>query len=278
MEINRKNEAEKHKFYGNEMYKREEYEGAVEEYTKAIRLDPDNPIYYTNRALALNKLKKYVDTIADCDSALEKDEKSFKAYYYKGLAQSELDRLSGAGTNLQKAYELAIDQGSASAAIICREILNVRKKKWEQKERERQKESAPLLAEVREILEKKHHGELRAAEETLTGEELQDEKEYLTNSFNQKIEELETIFARADKKYEPKEIPDYLLDPISFNLFVDPVITKSGNTFERSWILQHLKTNATDPFSRVPLTKEELIPNNQLRTAAEQFIAREGEY
>jgi hypothetical protein len=56
------------------------------------------------------------------------------------------------------------------------------------------------------------------------------------------------------------------------------VITKSGRSFERSWILQHLKTSSVDPFSREPLRKEDLIPNLCLKSAAEDFMKKEGTY
>jgi STIP1 homology and U-box containing protein 1 len=119
------------------------------------------------------------------------------------------------------------------------------------------------------MFEDKLFYELRKAKETLEPEEFADEKEYLERTYAEKIEQTCSIFAKADKKYEKKEVPEYLLDPISFNLFVDPVISTSGQSFERSWILQHLKTSNTDPFSRRPLRKEDLIPNIQLKAAAE---------
>ena len=41
---------------------------------------------------------------------------------------------------------------------------------------------------------------------------------------------------------DDEEAPEYLLDPISFELFTDPVITPSGITYEKSHLLDHLKT------------------------------------
>lgn len=201
-----------------------------------------------------------------------------KAYYYIGLAQTELEHLSKAENNLKMAYEMSLRENSPSSPAICQAILNVRKKRWELEEYTRMKSVGPLLVEIEDMYKQKLENELKGAEEALTGEELRDEKNYIKSTHEEKIQNIKSIFARGDKKYEQREVPDFLLDPISFNLFVDPVITKSGNTFERSWILQHLKSSNTDPFSREPLRKEDLIPNNQLKYAAEDYIKREGTF
>lgn len=112
--------------------------------------------------------------------------------------------------------------------------------------------------------------EIRKVDVTYTdAQERQDEIDYLTRQYEEKIEHIQTIFERTHSKHEQREVPEYLIDPISFNLFVDPVIARSGQSFERSWILQHLKGSSTDPFSRQPMTKDDLISNIQLKAAAE---------
>lgn len=45
-------EAETHKAAGNELFKAGSYEDAVKAYSRAIELNPDNPVYYSNRAMA----------------------------------------------------------------------------------------------------------------------------------------------------------------------------------------------------------------------------------
>lgn len=57
------------------------YEDAVEHYTAAIRLAPENPILYSNRALALWKLERFASAEVDCSTALNVDPKSVKALY-----------------------------------------------------------------------------------------------------------------------------------------------------------------------------------------------------
>lgn len=122
----------------------------------------------------------------------------------------------------------------------------------------------------------------------LSPEEIADETAYLQKKHQQDVEILKSIFKQVTSSSSSKElpenimpkkqVPEYLQDPISFNLFVDPVITKSGQTYERSWILEHLRTHNTEPFSRQLLTEKDLVPNLAIKEAAEEFIKQEGEY
>ena len=59
--------------------------------------------------------------------------------------------------------------------------------------------------------------------------------------------------------------------PISFEIMTDPVITKEGNTFERSAILNWLKGKNTCPLSRLPLFESDLITNKSLKEMIERY-------
>jgi STIP1 family protein 1 len=63
--------------------------------------------------------------------------------------------------------------------------------------------------------------------------------------------------------------PAHLLCPITLQVMTDPVITPSGETYERQAIEQWLETHGTDPQTRRPLTKEQLIPNRRLKETVE---------
>lgn len=137
-------------------------------------------------------------------------------------------------------------------------------------EKVRLEHEAPLLAEIMDMYEAKFAQQLTKLQASgLSDEEYQDEKEFYEHEKNQKINELRTALSRQDTRYKPKDAPDFLLDPISFNVFVDPVISPSGQSYERAWILQHLKTSQTDPFSRQRMTANDLVPNLALKHAAE---------
>lgn len=72
------------------------------------------------------------------------------------------------------------------------------------------------------------------------------------------------------------EIPDDFLDPLVFTLMKDPVILPtSGYTMDRSTITQHLLNDQSDPFTRAPLTADQLKPNVALKTQIEQWIQQQ---
>ncbi|CAD5118102.1 DgyrCDS6841 [Dimorphilus gyrociliatus] len=95
----RKKHIQEAKFYkekGNTEFKNENYEKAVEYYTKGIDLVKDMIVLYTNRAQAYIKLSEYEKALKDCDLALRLDDKYLKAYLHKGKAYSALGKFDEA--------------------------------------------------------------------------------------------------------------------------------------------------------------------------------------
>ncbi|NWY03186.1 SGTB protein, partial [Nothoprocta ornata] len=91
---------------GNNHMKEENYGAAVDCYTRAIELDPNNAVYYCNRAAAQSKLNKYSEAIKDCKRAIEIDPKYSKAYGRMGLALTSVNKYEEAITSYQKALDL----------------------------------------------------------------------------------------------------------------------------------------------------------------------------
>jgi Kip1 ubiquitination-promoting complex protein 1 len=61
-------------------------------------------------------------------------------------------------------------------------------------------------------------------------------------------------------------VPDEFMDPLMATLMVDPVqLPSSGVILDRATIARHLQADATDPFSRAPLTSADLLPASALR-------------
>ncbi|KAI5950361.1 hypothetical protein KGF54_005178 [Candida jiufengensis] len=81
-----------------------------------------------------------------------------------------------------------------------------------------------------------------------------------------------SLIEEEEEDLNDEEPPDYLCDPISFNIFHDPVITPSGQSFERSWLFQHLSNNEYDPLTRQKLTKDDCYLNLGLKACADQYL------
>ncbi|KAF2223300.1 putative ubiquitin fusion degradation protein UfdB [Elsinoe ampelina] len=81
---------------------------------------------------------------------------------------------------------------------------------------------------------------------------------------------------RADQQAEEDlgEIPDELLDPIMGSLMEDPVLLPSSKQIvDRSTIRSHLLSDPTDPFNRVPLKIEDVLPAEEKLKEIQDFVA-----
>ncbi|KAG2143156.1 hypothetical protein BD769DRAFT_1037172 [Suillus cothurnatus] len=58
---------------GNELFRRQDYVGALAKYTEAIALDDKNAVLYANRAACNHALNKYLDAVDDAKKATEID-------------------------------------------------------------------------------------------------------------------------------------------------------------------------------------------------------------
>ncbi|XP_049444230.1 small glutamine-rich tetratricopeptide repeat-containing protein alpha [Epinephelus fuscoguttatus] len=102
-------EAETLKTDGNDQMKVENFAAAVEFYSKAIAINPQNAVYYCNRAAAYSKLGNYAGAVQDCEQAISIDPNYSKAYGRMGLALASLNKHTEAVSYYKKALELDPD-------------------------------------------------------------------------------------------------------------------------------------------------------------------------
>ncbi|KAH9947558.1 ubiquitin elongating factor core-domain-containing protein [Amylocystis lapponica] len=86
-----------------------------------------------------------------------------------------------------------------------------------------------------------------------------------------KVEETKATLAAED---DLGEIPDEFLDPLMYTLMRDPVTLPSSRAVvDRATIKSHLLSDSKDPFNRVPLTLEDVVPNVELKGRIDAFLA-----
>ena len=98
--------AESKKVEGNDHMRDGKFNEAIGSYTCAIDLDPNNAIYYCNRAAAYAKLNDNKNSIVDCEKALKIDPTYSKAYGRMGLAYFNDENYEQAITSYESALLL----------------------------------------------------------------------------------------------------------------------------------------------------------------------------
>ena len=83
-------------------------------------------------------------------------------------------------------------------------------------------------------------------------------------NFAKLAEEKKDLDAEEELDYD--DAPDEFIDPLMYTLMKDPVtLPTSKVNIDRSTIRAHLLSDSTDPFNRMPLRFEDVIPNEELK-------------
>ena len=83
-----------------------DFEGALREFTHAIRLDPDDAVGYFLRGITKAELRRYPAAILDYDEAIRLDPNEASAYHNRGYAKAQLGQHSAAILDYNAAIRL----------------------------------------------------------------------------------------------------------------------------------------------------------------------------
>lgn len=87
--------------------------------------------------------------------------------------------------------------------------------------------------------------------------------------FISRVAKAKEIIDQAEEDFG--EVPDEFEDPIMGIFMSDPVILPSRTIVDRSTIIQHLLSDQTDPYTRVPMKIEDVVPADDLRQQIEAW-------
>ncbi|KAJ3574715.1 hypothetical protein NP233_g1573 [Leucocoprinus birnbaumii] len=91
--------------------------------------------------------------------------------------------------------------------------------------------------------------------------------------FRSFIDKVEEAKANLEAEEDLGEVPDEYLDPLMFTLMRDPVqLPSSKAIIDRATIKSHLLSDTKDPFNRVPLKIEDVIPLPDLKAKIDAFL------
>ena len=147
-------QAEEFKAQGNALLKEDKFAEAVDMYSRAIELDPDNAVYYSNRSAAfLAKGDARGKALRDAEKCIELRPEWWKGYSRKGAAEHALQRFDAARATYQRGLELDPDNASLAAAAedayaagqayskMLREQAKERERLQKEEEEERRKKA-----------------------------------------------------------------------------------------------------------------------------------------
>ena len=94
---------------GSSYYQEGNYDRALEEFSRAIELNPQFALAFNNRGAVLVDLGDYKLALADYNMAIELDPQYVYAYYLRGLSYEELNETLNASVDLNRVLELSDD-------------------------------------------------------------------------------------------------------------------------------------------------------------------------
>lgn len=97
--------ANEFKEMANAFFKEQKYHEAIEYYTKAIDLDPQNAIFYGNRSFAYLKTESFGVALTDASKAVELQKSYTKAYYRRATAYMALGKFKLALRDYEAVYK-----------------------------------------------------------------------------------------------------------------------------------------------------------------------------
>ncbi len=93
--------------------------GAIQDYTKAIELNPNYNDAYYNRGSAKYEIEDYRGAIEDYNKAIKLNPNSDKAYYNRGAAKITLGQKDDGCLDLSKAGELGLAKAYEAIKLGC---------------------------------------------------------------------------------------------------------------------------------------------------------------
>jgi len=145
--VDQKPTADEQKEHGNKAFADKEYEKAIEHYTNAIEIDPQNHVYYSNRSACYSSLNQWESSTKDAEQCINLSPSFIKGYYRLATAQLELGLLEKALTTVKKGLASDIDntQLLKLQRTIKQKKVNIRRDAAARKQQQPKKQQHQLL-------------------------------------------------------------------------------------------------------------------------------------
>ncbi|MCE9562462.1 MAG: tetratricopeptide repeat protein [Planctomycetes bacterium] len=111
-------EAKRHLDLGEDLYRRQEYASAIEEFTIAIRAYPDYDEAYYHRGLAHGDFKRLDEAITDFTTAARLAPQKTEPFYRRGQVYAHLERFAEAVADYTEAIRLTPSNPEVRGRIL----------------------------------------------------------------------------------------------------------------------------------------------------------------
>eukprot|EP00667_Euglena_gracilis_P011126 EG_transcript_11353 len=269
---NHEEQAQECRDRGRKFFHDGNFSEALKQYDKALKHCPNEPSYYTNRALCEQKLQGTWEAArADCLKCLKIDPKNVKANYFLAKAYLEKEEYQKAIIHFNMALEYASERSQTKE--LRDELLDAlyvaKKRKFLSEEAQRLQQLQDLKEQCKALLradaEKRLNASPTKRDEAVAAKERE--------AMNSKLSLVETLFLQETQKVKSRELPDSFCCKISMDIMKDPVVTPAGHSYERRYLQQHLhKVGQFEPTTREPMTLAQVAPNYNLRAAINEFL------
>lgn len=205
-------QAEAFKTEGNKLLSAQQFAAAAEMYSRAIALDPDNAVYFSNRSaayLAMGDARG--KALRDAERCIELRPEWWKGYSRKGAAEHALLRFDAARATYNRGLELDPDNASLLQAA---EDAYAAGQAHSQRLREQAREAERLKAE-QEAAQKRKEEEEMEKEEAQKAAVKPDDEDALLAQFMSEVQEIEES-ANCVKKPEVDEAAKKEKPPVDF--------------------------------------------------------------
>lgn len=192
---------------GNKLFKAGKYDEAVEKYSDALAIDPENHLLHSNRSLAHCSNGNYEAAIGDAVECLRLNPSFVKGYYRLAAAQISAGRTDEAAKTLEKGLKL--DPSNTELKKLGRQIAAKPRKALDEATQKEAQELSELISSKRRELQATQARAQMCRRETKSLE--------LTISEVEGVEEDSTLYRAVGKAFllEPRSS---LLDVLSAQL------------------------------------------------------------
>ena len=259
VELNTNDNFQPEYYEGLEHIKKRKFGDAVKSFQKAFYLDK-NAKYLALIAICYKNVNSFVLAMNFIEKAIELEPNNDKFYAFAGKMQVNLykntrkrDCAHKAADFFSMAYQIAPSEANSSNYFEIRKFLHAQKLAKKNEE----------FSEIKQYLESS-----KPDKDPKRPAQAECDRQCLSKG----VQNFMVDPKRLDQQ-KTDNIPSFMEDVISMEVIKNPMITSSGNTFEKEMILHHCKTNGyTDPISRKEIRlPSELIPNKHLKAMIHDY-------